>query len=401
VEAFRRLTAHRYAARSVLVVMMVTSEMMARGHEQVVFVTDAESGLRAIIAVHSTALGPALGGVRFWHYEREEDALLDVLRLSEAMTLKASIAGLHQGGGKVVVLLDAVDAPHPEPMLRALGRAIDELGGRYLAAEDVGATQSDMDVIARETPWVTGVAPASGGSGDPSPVTAIGVRAAIRAVVRALDRATALAGYRVAVQGAGHVGAHLVADLVQAGAHVVVADVNDARAREVADAHGAEVVAADEILAIECDVLAPCALGGVLSEATVPLLRCRAVCGAANNQLVDDHVDDLLRDHGVLYGPDFVANAGGIINIAEEFTGYSRDRALARAEAIEDTMTQVLERARGEGRGPNRVAEDMARERIAREGSNTRWHPGDPAAWTNGKPLTHLRPSPSQVGTSP
>lgn len=373
---------------------------MTRGHEQVVFVTDVESGLRAIIAVHSTALGPSLGGVRFWHYDREEDALLDVLRLSEAMTLKASIAGLHQGGGKVVVLLDGVDAPHPEPALLALGRAIDELGGRYLAAEDVGATQRDMDVIARETPWVTGVAPEAGGSGDPSPVTAIGVLAAIRALAQALDGRSEIAGYRVAVQGAGHVGAHLVADLVGAGAHVVVADVNEARAREVAAAHGAEVTSADEILGVECDVLAPCALGGVLSEATVPLLRCRSVCGAANNQLTDDHVDDLLRERGVLYGPDFVANAGGIINIAEEFTGYSRDRALARAEAIEDTMARVLERARSEGRGPNRVAEDMARERIAREGSRKRWHPGDPAAWTNGQPLTRLRPSHSRSGSS-
>ncbi|MSO79426.1 MAG: Glu/Leu/Phe/Val dehydrogenase [Acidimicrobiia bacterium] len=376
----------------------VTGEMMARGHEQVVFVTDVASGLRAIIAVHSTALGPALGGVRFWHYEREEDALLDVLRLSEAMTLKASIAGLHQGGGKVVVLLDAVDAPHPEPMLLALGRAIDELGGRYLAAEDVGATQGDMDVIARETPWVTGVAPTAGGSGDPSPVTALGVLAAIRAVAQALDGAPDISGYRVAVQGAGHVGAHLVADLAAAGASVVVADVNDVRAHEVAVAHGAEVVVSDDILAVECDVFAPCALGGVLSEAAVPLLRCRAVCGAANNQLADDHVDDLLYERGVLYGPDFVANAGGIINIAEEFTGYSRDRALARAEAIEGTMTRVLERARAEDRGPGGVAEDIARERIAREGSSNRWHPGDPAAWTNGQPLTRLRPAHAQPG---
>jgi leucine dehydrogenase len=285
-------------------------------------------------------------------------------------------------------------------MLLALGRAIDELGGRYLAAEDVGATQGDMDVIARETRWVTGVAPMAGGSGDPSPVTALGVLAAIRAVARALDGTPDISGYRVAVQGIGHVGAHLVADLAETGASVVVADVNDARAREVAAAHGAEVVPPDDILAVECDVLAPCALGGVLSAATVPLLRCRAVCGAANNQLADDHVDNLLHERGVLYGPDFVANAGGIINIAEEFTGYSRDRALARAEAIEDTMTRVLERARSEDRGPGGIAEGMARERIAREGSSTRWHPGDPAAWTNGQPLTHLRPSHHQSGSS-
>lgn len=365
---------------------------MTRGHEQVVFVADVASGLRAIIAVHSTALGPSLGGIRFWHYEHERDALLDVLRLSEAMTLKASIAGLHQGGGKAVVLLEAPDAPHPEPVLRALGRGINELGGRYLAAEDVGATQGDMDVIALETPWVTGVAPAAGGSGDPSPVTALGVLAAMRSVARVLDGEPAIAGYRVAVQGAGHVGAHLVAELVAAGATVVVADVNDERAREVATEHGAQVVAPEEILGIECDLLAPCALGGVLDEATVPVLRCRAVCGAANNQLADDRVDDLLHARGVLYAPDFVANAGGIINIAEEFTGYSRDRALERTAGIEDTMTEVLERSRGEGRAPGRVAEDMARDRIGREGSGHRWRPGDPTAWTAGKPLTHLRP---------
>jgi leucine dehydrogenase len=372
--------------------MSVTEEMTARGHEQVVFVTDRASGLRAIIAVHSTALGPSLGGVRFWHYAHEADALLDVLRLSEAMTLKASIAGLHQGGGKAVVLLDAPDAPHPEVLVRALGRGIDELGGRYLAAEDVGATQADMDVLALETPWVTGVAPAAGGSGDPSPVTAVGVMAAMRSVARMLDGTPEIAGYTVAVQGAGHVGAHLIGDLVAAGAKVLVADVNDVRARTVAAAHGARAVAASEILVEECDVLAPCALGGVLDATTVPQLRCRAVCGAANNQLADDSIDDQLYERGVLYAPDFVANAGGIINIAEEFTGYSRERALARTAGIEDTMTKVLERSRAEARAPGRVAQDAARERIQREGSARRWRPGDPTAWTGGRPLTRLRP---------
>ena len=192
----------------------VTQYMGSHGHEQVVFATDAPSGLRAIIAVHSTALGPSLGGIRFWSYLREEDAVLDALRLSEAMTMKASMAGLDQGGGKAVVLLDSPDAPHPEPLLRALGQAIHELGGRYLAAEDVGATQHDMDVIALETPWVTGVDPAAGGSGDPSPITAVGVLAAMRAVFDVLDGEPSVAGRKVAVQGAGHVGRHLAADLV-------------------------------------------------------------------------------------------------------------------------------------------------------------------------------------------
>lgn len=370
----------------------VTGLMTARGHEQVVFVGDGPSGLRAIIAVHSTALGPALGGVRFWRYATERDALLDVLRLSEAMTLKAAVAGLHQGGGKAVVLVDDPDAPRSEALLRAMGRAIDELGGRYLAAEDVGATMRDMDLLALETPWVTGVDPAVGGSGDPSAVTAVGVAAAMRAVCEALDGEPSLTGRRVVVQGAGHVGAHLVALLVEAGAHVMVADVNATRAREVARLHGATETDAGGVLELECDVLAPCALGGVLSHDTVPRLRCRAVVGAANNQLSEEGIAAVLMSRGVLYGPDFVANAGGIINIAEEFTGYVRERALARAEGIEATMRGVLERARADGVPPNDAAVAIARDRIAAEGSDRRWRPGDPTAWTHGEPLQRLRP---------
>jgi leucine dehydrogenase len=366
--------------------------MASHGHEQVVFVADAASGLRAIIAIHSTALGPSLGGVRFWHYPTEHDAVRDALRLSEAMTLKAAVAGLHQGGGKSVVLLPEPGAPHGEPMLLAMGRAIDELGGRYLAAEDVGATPGDMDVLARETPWVTGVDPATGGSGDPSPVTALGVIAAMRAVCEELDGHAVLTGRHVAVQGAGHVGAKLVALLTAAGAHVTVADVDDARAEEAAGTHGAEWAAAGSILETECDVLAPCALGGVLNRETIPRLRCRAVCGAANNQLERAEDDQLLADRSVLYAPDFVANAGGIINVAEEFTGYSRERALVRTEGIEATMRTVLARARADGVTANRAAESMARDRIAREGSGRRWRPGDPTAWTAGEPLRGLRP---------
>ncbi len=370
----------------------VTDLMLEGGHEQVVFAADGEARLRAIIAIHSTALGPSLGGVRFWRYPTEHEALLDVLRLSQAMTLKAAVAGLHQGGGKTVVLVDDPDQPHSEAMLLALGRAVDELGGRYLAAEDVGATPGDMDVIARETRWVTGVDERVGGSGDPSPVTAYGVFHAMRAVLRALDGEPLLAGRRVVVQGAGHVGSHLIELLAGARAEVVVADVNEARARTVAGEHGASVVASDRVLEESCDVLAPCALGGVLDRETEPRLQCRAVCGAANNQLAEPSVADLLASRGILYAPDFVANAGGIINLAEEFTGYSRERALARAAGIEETMTRVLERARESGTTPERAAEELARERIEREGAGRPWRPGDPTAWTDGKPLTTLRP---------
>lgn len=356
------------------------------------FVADADSGLRAIIAIHSTALGPSLGGVRFWQYADEEAALIDVLRLSQAMTRKAAVAGLHQGGGKAVVLVDDPDAPHAEALLRALGRSIDDLGGRYLAAEDVGATPGDMDTIATQTRWVTGVAPSAGGSGDPSPLTAVGVVAAMRAVGELLDGEASVAGRRVAVQGAGHVGAHLVAMLTAASASVVVADVNAERAASVAAANGAEAIAAGAVLAQECDILAPCALGGALSRESVPRLRCRAVCGAANNQLADESAGALLADRGILYAPDFVANAGGIINIAEEFVGYDPDRALGNVARIEDTVRSVLERARDHAVTPEEAAVAIADERVAREGAGRRWRPGDPTAWTDGAPLERLRP---------
>jgi leucine dehydrogenase len=370
----------------------LTDEMAAHGHEQVVFVADAATGLRAVIAIHSTALGPSLGGIRFWHYASEADAVTDALRLSEAMTLKAAAAGLDQGGGKAVVLVDDPDVPRSVELLTALGRAIDELGGRYIAAEDVGATTRDMDLLDEVTPWVTGVSPARGGSGDPSPLTAVGVVAAMRATLRELDGAADFAGRTVAIQGTGHVGSALATLLVAAGATVLVADVHEARAKEVAAETGATVVSAVEILAQQCDVLAPCALGPVLHPGNVAALRCRAVCGAANNQLAADEVDDLLAARGILYAPDFVANAGGIINIAEEFTGYSRSAALARVEEIGAATTRVFELARARGLPPARAAVAFARERVEREGGGRRWAPGSPAAWTEGAPLRSLRP---------
>jgi len=368
------------------------ADMAERGHEQVVFVNDAPTGLRAVIAIHSTALGPALGGVRFWTYPSEAEAVTDALRLSEAMTLKAAAAGLHQGGAKAVVLVGDPYGPHSEAMVRALGQAIDELGGRYLAAEDVGASTRDMDLMALETPWVTGVDECAGGSGDPSPLTAVGVLHAMRATMRELDGEPSLSGRSVVVQGAGHVGAALVDRLVEAGAIVTVADVERARADALAVHHGVRVVDAAAVLEQNCDVLAPCALGAVLNHETIPRLACRAVCGAANNQLARAADDDALAARGILYAPDFVANAGGIVNIAEEFVGYSRARALARVAEIEHTITRVFELARSRGLPPGHAAEQLARERIAREGRG-RWRPGDPAAWTNGAPLRALRPA--------
>lgn len=371
----------------------VTELMASTGHEQVVFVADAACGLRAIIAIHSTALGPSLGGVRFWHYDSEEAALLDALRLSEAMTLKAAAAGLHQGGGKAVVLCDDPDAPRDEELLRALGRAIRDLGGRYLAAEDVGATPRDMDLIALETPWVTGVDPEHGGSGDPSPVTAYGVLCAMRAACRAVFRDRSVEGRVVVVQGAGHVGSQLARLLTAAGAIVRVADVNTARVAALVDEIGVTPLPVGRVVDEPCDILAPCALGGLLTIDAVERLHCRAVVGAANNQLADATVDDALAARGILYVPDFVANAGGIINIAEEFTGYDRNRALAATGRIEETTARVLALAEELGVAPGRAGEQMARRRIETEAvPGGRWHPGDPAAWTNGEPLRTLRP---------
>jgi leucine dehydrogenase len=369
----------------------VTELMTARGHEQVVFVADAPSGLRAIIAVHSTALGPSLGGIRFWRYPSERHAVVDALRLSEAMSLKAAAAGLHQGGGKAVVLCDDPDAPRSEALLRAMGQAIDELGGRYIAAEDVGATPRDMQVIASETPWVTGL-DVPGGSGDPSPMTAYGVLCSMEAVAEELDGDPSLAGKRVVVDGVGHVGSRLARLVAEAGARVAVADVNQARVDALVREIGAEPLPVERALEEPCDVLALCALGGVLNEKTIPRLQCRAVCGAANNQLADAADDDALAASGILYAPDFVVNAGGIINLAEEFVGYDRENARRRTAKIAETVRRVFEIARAEGVRPGRAAEQMARRRIAEEGAGRRWQPGDPAAWTNGAPLRTLRP---------
>lgn len=371
----------------------VIEVMLEHGHEQVVFVADAPSGLRAIIAVHSTALGPSLGGVRFWRYEHEDDGLVDALRLSEAMTLKAAAAGLHQGGGKTVVFCDDPDAPRSEELLRALGRAIHELGGRYLAAEDVGATQRDMDLIALETPWVTGVDPEHGGSGDPSTVTAFGVVCGMRAVARRLFGDRDLHGRSVVIQGVGHVGAHLARLLVASGADVKMADVNAERVGALAVEIGAVPVAVEDAIAEPCDIYAPCALGGALTIESIDRLQCRAVVGAANNQLLSADVDDALSERGVLYAPDFVVNAGGIINLAQEFTGYSRDRAIAATSRIEQTLTTVFELAEDRAIAPGRAAELMAREWIESNAvPGGRWEPGQPTAWTNGEPLRSVRP---------
>ena len=337
-------------------------QIVDHGHEQVVICNEPASGLRAIIAIHDTTLGPSLGGIRQWEYASDADALRDALRLSRAMTYKAAVSGLDQGGGKTVVL--GRPGEGGEARFRALGRYIDTLGGRYIGAEDVGTSPREMDWISRETPWVTGVDAAIGGSGDPSPLTAIGVYEGMRAACAHRSGSPDLAGRRVVVQGCGHVGEPLVRLLLEAGAEVAVGDLHPERTEAVA-ALGAQTVPLEGILARECDVVAPCALGAAINPRTIPELRCGIVCGAANNQLEDLACGEALRAQGILYAPDYVVNAGGIINIAEEFVGYDPVRAEARVRRIYDTTLAVLQRADRDDITTAVAADRIAEQRIA------------------------------------
>jgi leucine dehydrogenase len=315
------------------------------------------------VAIHSTLLGPALGGTRFYPFASEADALTDVLRLARGMTYKAAAAGLDLGGGKAVIIGDPKRLKSEE-LLRAYGRFLESLGGRYITAEDVGTARDDMDVIRRETRWVTGVSETLGGSGDPSPVTAFGVFNGLKAAVQAALGGRPFGDLRVVVQGVGKVGYHLTKYLVEEGATVTVADVDvDAVARAVNDL-GVETVEPDKAHAMECDVFAPCALGAVIRDDTLPELKCRVVAGAANNQLERPEHGDALHEMGILYAPDFVINAGGLINVADELMGYDRQRAMRRVESIYRTMREVFRRSKTEGIPPSRAADDMARERM-------------------------------------
>ena len=352
--------------------MNIFDRVEAGDHEQVVFCHEPASGLRAIIAVHSTALGPSLGGTRFYPYPSEDAALTDVLRLAEGMTYKAAVAGLDWGGGKGVIIGDPRTDRTDELML-AYGRFVDALAGRYVTAEDVGTTQADMDLLSSVTRHVTGTSEARGGSGDPSPATATGLLAAMKALVFLSSGTDDLEGTHVVVAGVGKVGSHLVDHLLREGARVTIADVNDeAVVREVErvvrlphDRH-VEVVGAEDAHRVPCDIYSPCGLGGVLDATTIPELRCWAVAGAANNQLADPGAAARLADAGILYAPDFVVNAGGIVNIAEERApgGYDPDKALANVERVYDTTLAVFDAAKRDGVTPVDAALAIARRRL-------------------------------------
>jgi valine dehydrogenase (NAD+) len=339
----------------------------ATGHEQVVFCHDESSGLRAIVAIHSTALGPALGGTRFYPYASEADALTDVLNLSRGMSYKAALAGLDLGGGKAVIIGDPAK-DKTEALLRAYGRFVESLGGRYYTACDVGTYSEDMDQIARECSFVTGRTMAHGGAGDSSVLTAYGVFQGMRAAAEATWGTPTLEGRTVGVAGVGKVGHHLVRHLVEDEATVVVTDVNPgAVARVQADHPGVRSVADTDALVEEpLDVYAPCALGGALNDDVVGRLKAKIVCGAANNQLAHDGIEKQLQDRGVLYAPDYMVNAGGLIQVADELEGFSFDRAKARAARIYDTTRDVFALAVEDG-VPPAVAADRLAERRMRE----------------------------------
>jgi glutamate dehydrogenase/leucine dehydrogenase len=338
--------------------------MAAGDVEEVVFCHDAATGLRAIVAIHSTALGPGLGGTRFKPYPTEREALVDVCRLARGMTYKNAACGNDFGGGKAVIMGDPATL-RSEALIRTYARFVDGLAGRYITAEDVGTTQADMDLIRRETRYVTGVSESLGGSGDPSPATAVGVVWAMRAAAERLWGTSSLAGRHVCISGVGKVGSALAALLVVEGAKLTVSDVDQAAVAAMVEQHGAVPTAPETAHAVECDIFAPCALGGVLNRRTIPALRCEAVVGSANNQLELDADATRLNERNILYAPDFIANAGGVINLAEEPRGYDRERATQQIGRIHDTLLQVFERAEADGITTAAAADRVAEERIA------------------------------------
>ncbi|GAA3187614.1 MULTISPECIES: Leu/Phe/Val dehydrogenase [Streptomyces] len=337
------------------------------GHEQVVLCQDRASGLKAVIALHNTALGPALGGTRFHAYASEEEAVRDALNLSRGMSYKNALAGLDHGGGKAVIIGDP-ETVKTEELLLAYGRAVASLGGRYVTACDVGTYVADMDVVARTNKWTTGRSPENGGAGDSSVLTAYGVFQGMRASAQHQWGDPTLRGRKVAVAGVGKVGYHLVGHLVEDGAEVLVTDVRDASVERVLAAYPQVTAVADTEALIRTpglDVYAPCALGGALNDASVAALTATVVCGAANNQLAHPGIEKDLADRGILYAPDYVVNAGGVIQVADELHGFDFDRCKAKAAKIFDTTLAIFARAKADGIPPVAAADRLAEQRMA------------------------------------
>jgi leucine dehydrogenase len=339
-------------------------EMQEMGHEQVVYCRNADVGLRAIIAIHDTTLGPALGGARMWPYGSEGEAVRDALRLARGMTYKAAAAGLNLGGGKAVILGDP-KREKSEALFRAFGRFVESLSGRYITAEDVGTDVNDMEFIFMETRYVTGVHTLHGGSGDPSPVTAYGLLQGLKACALERFGNESVQNLKVAIQGLGNVGFHYAQYLKEEGARLVACDVDAARCKRAEQELGVQIVSADEIYDVPCDVFSPCALGAILNDETIPRLKCKVVAGGANNQLAEDRHGDELQRRGILYAPDYVINAGGLTNVYCELEGYNRERALRMTRGIFYNLRRVFDIARQVGIATYRAADRLAEERIA------------------------------------
>lgn len=340
--------------------MKIFELMEEHDYEQLVFCQDKATGLKAIIAIHDTTLGPALGGTRIWDYETEEEAIIDALRLARGMTLKNSAAGLNLGGGKTVIMGDPKKIKS-EAFFRSFGRYVEGLSGRYITAEDMNTTTQDMAWINDETDYVVGL---EGKSGNPSPVTALGVFRGIQAACNEVYGSDDLQGKVVALQGAGAVGYTVCKHLHEAGAKLIITDIRKESIKRIVDDFGATAVAPDEIYSVECDVFAPCAMGAVLNDFSIEQLKCKIVGGSANNQLAEDRHAKMLEDKGILYVPDFVINGGGVINVYEEIKGYNEKRALSRASAIYDTCKKIFAIAKEEKITTAEAADRMANQRI-------------------------------------
>ena len=333
------------------------------GHEEVVFFNHPPTGLKAIVAIHNTNLGPALGGLRMWPYANEDEALEDVLRLSRGMTYKAAVSGLNLGGGKAVLIGDP-EKDKSEGLFRALGRFIGSLGNRYITAEDVGTTVEDMEYIFQETDRVVGVHPVHGGSGDPSPFTAFGTVQGIKACLNKKYGSPSVSGRTFAIQGVGSVGYNLIKMISKEGGKIFACDINADRVERVADDFGVEPVPMAEIYDVEADVFAPCALGAVINGDTLPRLRCDIVAGSANNQLESEQWGTELESRGIVYAPDYAINAGGLINVAIELQGYNRERAYQAVSSIYNNIENIFRIAERDGIPSWQAADRMAIERI-------------------------------------
>ncbi len=333
-------------------------------HEQIVFCNDKDTGLKAIIGIHNTVLGPALGGTRMWKYTNEWEALNDVLRLSRGMTYKSAVSGLNLGGGKAVIIADAKTEKTPEMIIK-FGQFIDSLSGKYITAEDVGTTTADMDLIRDYTAHVTGISESRGGSGNPSPVTAYGVYMGMKAAAKFQLGSDNLNGKKVLVQGIGHVGETLVDYLTKEGALVQITDINEGRLQEIENKYGATIYKGADLYSADVDIYAPCALGATINDETIHRIKARVIAGAANNQLANEVVHgQLLKDMGIAYAPDFLINAGGIINVYGEIVGYGKDEAMRRTENIYNTTLEIFHFAQTQGITTHQAALAIAEKRI-------------------------------------